>query len=69
MISWDVAIGHDGHPIVLEFNVRRPDIGHSQVCNGPVLTPYIDAVLARRKWHMIPGIGAIDEVDADAIAA
>ncbi len=69
LISWDVAIGHDGHPIVLEFNVRRPDIGHSQVCNGPVLTPYIDAVLARRKWHMIPGIGAIDEVDADAIAA
>ena len=70
LISWDVAIGHDG--------TIRPcwnsmcggqDIGHSQVCNGPVLTPYIDAVLARRKWHMIPGIGAIDEVDADAMAA
>ena len=68
-ISWDVAISHDGTPTILEFNVRRPDIGHSQVCNGPVLKPYIDAVLARRKWHMIPGIGAIDEVDADVMAA
>jgi hypothetical protein len=61
LISWDVAIDHRSHPAILEFNVRRQDINLSQVCNGPVLSPYIDAVLSRRGWHMIAGVGAIDE--------
>lgn len=60
LISWDVAIGGDGEPVVIEFNIGRQDISVSQVCNGPVLNPYIDDVLARHKWLVIPGIGAID---------
>jgi Sugar-transfer associated ATP-grasp len=60
LISWDMAVDHRGNPVVLEFNIRRQDINYNQVCNGPVLGPYIDAVLARHKWHVIPGIGAID---------
>lgn len=61
LISWDMAVDHNGNPVVLEFNIRRQDINYNQVCNGPVLSPYIDAVLTRHKWHVIPGIGAIDE--------
>jgi hypothetical protein len=61
LISWDMAVDHHGAPVVLEFNIRRQEINYSQVCNGPVLGPYIDAVLARYKWHVVPGIGAIDE--------
>jgi hypothetical protein len=59
-ISWDVAIAHDGAPVVLEFNIRRQDVNTSQVCSGPVLKPYIDEVLGRDRWMIIPGIGAID---------
>ena len=62
LISWDVAIDHRGRPAILEFNVRRQDINLSQVCNGPVLAPYIDSVLTRCRWHVVPGIGAIDEM-------
>jgi hypothetical protein len=62
LISWDMAIDQRGNPVVLEFNIRRQDINYNQVCNGPVLGPYIDAVLARHKWYVIPGIGAIDEM-------
>jgi hypothetical protein len=60
LISWDVAISHDGTPVVLEFNIRRQDVNTSQVCSGPVLKPYIDQVLGRAGWLVIPGIGAID---------
>ena len=62
LISWDMAIDHRGNPVMLEFNIRRQDINYNQVCNGPVLGPYIDAVLARHRWYVIPGIGAIDGV-------
>ena len=59
-ISWDVAIDQQGKPVVVEFNVGRQEINTSQVCSGPVLNPYIDEVLARGKWLIIPGIGPID---------
>ena len=62
LISWDMAIDQRGSPVVLEFNIRRQDINYNQVCNGPVLGPYIDEVLERHKWRVIPGIGAIDGV-------
>jgi hypothetical protein len=60
LLSWDVAIDDLGMPVVIEVNIRRQDINTTQVCSGPVLNPYIDAVLARHKWLMIPGVGAID---------
>jgi hypothetical protein len=60
LISWDIAIDEHGRPTVIEFNIGRQDISVAQVCNGPVLNPYIDKVLARNKWFVIPGIGAID---------
>lgn len=60
LLSWDVGIRSDGMPVVIEVNIRRQDVNITQICNGPVFSPYIDAVLARHKWFEIPGIGAID---------
>lgn len=60
LLSWDVAIRRDGAPVVIEVNIRRQDVNITQICNGPVFSPYVDAVLARHKWVEIPGIGAID---------
>ena len=60
LISWDVAIDRQGTPVVIELNVGRQDANLSQVCNGPVFSPYVDAVLARHAWFVIPGIGAMD---------
>jgi hypothetical protein len=60
LLSWDVAIGRDGNPVVIEVNIRRQDVNITQICNGPVFSPYVDAVLARHEWLVIPGIGAID---------
>ena len=60
LLSWDVAIRSDGVPVVIEVNIRRQDVNITQICNGPVFSPYIDAVLDRHKWFEIPGVGAID---------
>jgi hypothetical protein len=60
LISWDVAIDRGGTPVVIELNVGRQDANLSQICNGPVFSPYVDAVLARHKWFVMPGIGAMD---------
>jgi hypothetical protein len=60
LLSWDVAIRRDGQPVVIEVNVRRQDVNITQICNGPVFSPYVDAVLDRQKWFEVPGIGAID---------
>jgi hypothetical protein len=60
LLSWDVAIRSDGAPVVIEVNIRRQDVNLTQICNGPVFSPYVDPVLARHKWLEIPGIGAID---------
>jgi hypothetical protein len=60
LLSWDVAIRDDGVPVVIEVNIRRQDVNITQICNGPVFSPYIDEVLARHKWLEIPGVGVID---------
>lgn len=60
LLSWDIAIDRNGAPVVIEFNIGRQDISLGQVCCGPVLNPYIDQILGRHKWMVIPGIGAID---------
>jgi Sugar-transfer associated ATP-grasp len=60
LLSWDVAIDSNGDPVVIEANIRRQDVNITQICNGPVFSPYVDAVLARHKWIVLPGIGAID---------
>lgn len=36
LISWDFAIGEDGHPILIEFNVSWGQLDFHQLCNGPI---------------------------------
>lgn len=36
LISWDFAIGEDGHPILIEFNIAFGELDFHQLCNGPI---------------------------------
>ena len=35
-ISWDLAIGEDGHPLLIESNLSGGGLDVHQVCNGPL---------------------------------
>ena len=36
LISWDFAIGLDGHPVLIEANLSYGQIDFHQMCNGPI---------------------------------
>lgn len=46
IVSWDIAVGEDGIPKVIEANVTEQELNGHQLLNGPVLEPYLDALLA-----------------------
>jgi hypothetical protein len=45
-ISWDLAIGEDGHPILLEANLSGGGLDVHQVCNGPLYGDLTHDVIA-----------------------
>lgn len=45
LISWDFAIGEDGHPILIEFNLSCGGINSHQLCNGPIFGDLTEDVL------------------------
>lgn len=45
MISWDIAVGIDGEPILIEANLRLGDLGIHQLNNGPFFGELTDEVL------------------------
>lgn len=45
LISWDFAIGEDGSPILIEFNVSCGELDFHQLCNGPVFGDMTEDVL------------------------
>lgn len=45
LISWDIAIGEDGEPILIEANLRLGDLGIHQLNNGPLFGELTDEVL------------------------
>lgn len=45
LISWDMAIGDDGEPIMIEANLRLGDLGIHQLNNGPLFADLTDQVL------------------------
>jgi hypothetical protein len=45
-ISWDLAIGEDGHPILLESNLSGGGLDVHQVCNGPLYGDMTHDVIA-----------------------
>jgi len=36
LISWDLAIGEDGEPILIEANLTYGELDFHQLCNGPI---------------------------------
>lgn len=45
LISWDLAIGEDGRPILIEFNITYGQMDFHQLCNGPIFGDLTDEVL------------------------
>lgn len=47
MISWDLAIGEDGEPVVIEMNLTFGQVDFHQMCNGPIFGERTPELLAR----------------------
>lgn len=45
LISWDFAVGEDGHPILIEFNIVYGELDFHQLCNGPIFRELTREVL------------------------
>lgn len=45
LISWDLAIGEDGQPILIESNVTFGELDFHQLCNGPIFGDLTEEVL------------------------
>ncbi len=43
---WDVCVGEDGEPVVVEMNLKNPDAMIPQVATGPFFGKYSEQVLA-----------------------
>jgi hypothetical protein len=57
LVSWDLAVGADGRPRVVEANLMEQELNGHQILNGPVFAPYLDDLLQRaaRPWALPPG--------------
>ena len=42
LISWDMAIGKDDEPLLIEMNLRFQEINFHQFNNGPVFAPLVE---------------------------
>jgi hypothetical protein len=42
IVSWDVVVGADDRPRILEANLREQGINEHQLLNGPVFAPYLE---------------------------
>ena len=45
LLSWDLAIGEDGEPLVIEVNMTFGQVDFHQICNGPIFGGMTDEVL------------------------
>lgn len=45
LISWDFAIGKDGHPTLIEVNLGCGGFDFHQLCNGPVFGDFAKEIL------------------------
>ena len=44
-IGWDIAIRHDGEPVLIEINIKGPGGNIMQIPNGPLFGEYRDIIL------------------------
>jgi hypothetical protein len=47
LLSWDIAIGADGEPVIIEVNMTFGQVDFHQMCNGPIFGDMTDEVLAQ----------------------
>ena len=47
MISWDLAIGEDGEPVLIEMNLTFGQVDFHQMCNGPIFGDMTEVMLER----------------------
>ena len=47
LVSWDLAVGEDGEPVLIEANFTWGEIDFHQLCNGPILGDLTQEVLSR----------------------
>ena len=45
LLSWDLAIGADGEPLVIEVNMTFGEVDFHQMCNGPIFGDLTERVL------------------------
>lgn len=45
LVSWDIAIGEDGEPILIEANLRNGECEFHQYNNGPLFGKLTEQVL------------------------
>ena len=45
MVSWDVTIDENSHPVILEYNIKYQGIAYYQIANGPLFGDLTDRIL------------------------
>ena len=49
IVAWDVAIGENGEPILIEYNTYKMGLSSLQIAYGPFEDKYVDELLGMRK--------------------
>jgi len=53
MISWDLAVGEDGEPVIIEMNLTFGQVDFHQMCNGPIFgdntTQLLSQLLSKKR--------------------
>ena len=47
LLSWDLAVGEDGEPVVIEVNMTFGQVDFHQMCNGPIFGELTGEVLSQ----------------------
>lgn len=51
LIGWDIALRHDGTPVMIELNASTPGIWFEQLCTGPLFGDRFDEVMEYVKYN------------------
>ena len=55
LLAWDIAVGEDGEPVLIEVNIGGASIDFMQICCGPLFGELTEEVLER--VYRLPLIG------------
>jgi len=49
-IAWDIAIDKNSKPLLIEINLKKPEINHPQIFNGPLFDKELDNIVYHIKF-------------------